>query len=254
MQALNASPTLHALHQDVQVADLRALHELERLEGLQLDPQQLGFKWLNATEILEAIETMLGIAEEKIGEVSDVVESAVESILEGIEGAALDAANKWNATVQEWVDKANAAGVDIQACLQEQQSLTDVIDGLRADAKDCVDSRINELRAALQKVKDLGPKGDAILEEAKTKVQACLDKNNPILTGMCLVATLPAVKVKAGGLMAEAVWESSVVATKAGAAVPLTALCTSKATAGRAAQASAIVDSTVSCIRSKLGQ
>ena len=248
-KALHASPTLHSLRQGVEVQLQLADAQLQ---SLGLDQQQLDFKWINATEILTEIEALLGILEEKIGEVSDEVESAVESILQGIEAVALNLAQKWSDEVQKWVDKANAADVDIQICLQQKPSLADVVDGLRADAKKCVDDRITDLRAALQNLKDLGPMGDAILEEAKTQIDICLDNSNPIAAGVCLVSTLPAIKVKAAALAAEAVWRSTVVSVKISAAIPLGALCTSKVTAGRAAQATAIVNATVDCIRSKL--
>lgn len=230
------------------------LTDLQSLEQspLELEPQG-DKKWPNASQVLEKLEELLGVVEDKISDVSDRVEATVEVVLDIVEQAALGAAGKWNETVQQWVDKANEAGVDVQACVQDEKlSLTAVSAALRSDAKACMADRLLQLDAAVENLRDVAPNARVVMDEARAEVARCRQQNNAVTVGVCLASIFPWLQVKAGAVVASAAWLASVAAVKAGAVVPLASLCASRATAGRAAEAAKIVDVSVTCIREKL--
>ncbi|KAE8744741.1 hypothetical protein FOCC_FOCC008649 [Frankliniella occidentalis] len=233
-----------------------ALQQLDDtdLQALGLDKHNLRFNWINVTAILEKIENALNTVEVKIAEVTAKVEDALQGVLQGIENAALNAAVKWNQTVVELAEKAEQAGVDIRDCIEQEQPLSEVIEGLKNDTRTCVANQIDEVKKALGDVTDVGGLALDLLDRAKKQVAECSKAGNFIASGLCLAATTPALDVEAVGLVAEAVFRAGIAAVKAGALAPLTTLCDTKATAGRAAQATAIVDATAKCIQGKLFQ
>ncbi|KAJ1532096.1 hypothetical protein ONE63_000725 [Megalurothrips usitatus] len=234
--------------QDTELADLQDLQSDEILT-----PDQ--FLRVNATEILEKIEEILGVIEDKIAEATARVEASVEAALQGIEDAALDSAAKWNASVQEWVEKANRAGVNVQLCLDSQnRTLADVCADLKKDARRCVSSSIADIRVAVANVQKAGPEARALLENAGNAVVECTQKPNVIQVGICLGTSLVPIHIKATALMAKTVWRSGVVAAKTAGLGPLSSLCASRATVARSAEATKIVNTTVCCIKAALGQ
>lgn len=71
-------------------------------------------------------------------------------------------------------------------------------------------------------------------------------------TSVCLIVKLPFVQVEAAAVVARATVSATFVAVQASAIVPMASLCTSAALAGRAAEVSAIADTTIACIKEKL--
>lgn len=82
----------------------------------------------------------------------------------------------------------------------------------------------------------------------------CADKGNAFLVGACLAGSMPAYQVKAAALVASALLHAGLAGAKAAVIAPSASLCTATAYARGGAEASAIVDSTISCIKGKLGQ
>lgn len=104
---------------------------------------------------------------------SDEVQDAVRTALHKIEDAALALADKWNALIQEWVDKANKAGVDIRDCIDGQnKTIAQVAEQVQEDAEQCLADPILNVFDELNKVKETVPKAKALLQAAMEKVGA----------------------------------------------------------------------------------
>ncbi len=222
--------------------------------GLLLDKQNLDFNWINVTAIIEKIEGALEAVQAKIEQTAGQVEEAIEGMLQGIENAALEAAAKWNQTVFELAEKAQALGIDVHDCIEDQTPLAEVVEGLKDDARLCVASNLEPVKKALADLTAVGGEAMDLVARAKAQVVECTQKGNIMAVSACLAGSVPKLNVEAVGLVGQAALRAAIASAKAAALPPLTTLCTSKATAGRAAQASAIVDATAKCIECKLAQ
>ena len=210
-------------------------------------------QWPNITKMLQDLEALLAAVEERVETTAARVEDRVQQVMEQIEDEAIDAAKMWNATVLVWVDVTERSAADIKTCLDvEEKSMAVVLDGLRADAKACVNDRLVDINNALKAVSDLAPEAVDVLNETEAQIELCLSKPTPTEQDVCLLAALPVEAVKEAGIVANAVRLSGVVIAKASALLPMGSLCAAKATAGRAADASVVVNTTVACIKNSL--
>ena len=137
---------------------------------------------------------------------------------------------------------------------QGLEPLSGLAQDLEVDAKECLNEHMGDVTAAVQALKDLAPTAVAVIREDEAEVQECLAKDDVPAIGLCLMTVLPKVKVEEAKIAAEAVVMAAKAGGEAAALVPLAAVCTAEATAARSAQASVIIDQTVTCIRSALAQ
>ncbi|KAK3926126.1 Repellent protein 1 [Frankliniella fusca] len=219
---------------------------------VRLDKQNLKYNWINVTDVLEQIEGTLQAVEAKIDETEKNVAERLQSVLQGITDAALDAAAKWNETVAELAEEAQELGIDVEVCILAEESLNDVVEGLEADAHECVATNLESVEQAVAELKAVGDKAHDLLDRAKAVVNECNDSGFFVFA--CLAGQMPTLHVQAFGLAGEAVVRAGVASARAASLAPLTGLCTVKATAGRGAQAADIVDTAAQCIKDKLPQ
>jgi len=245
-QVLTASPLLEiADFKDLEMEDKMApIHEL-----------MFDTKFLNASKILEAIENILSTVQAKAEEITAKLEAAVKNALDKIEQAAINAADRWNATIDEWVQRASEAGVNIVDCIENNgfTELPELANELREEAKECVSGEIDKAKQAVQDVKNLVTVARKLVNDTRNVIETCADKDTFIQNGLCLVQNTPYLGIRAARLTLDSVALSARAAARIAAVAPMASLCASKVAASKGADASKIVDATTACIREKLG-
>lgn len=249
LSAVSSSPA--QLDQRAVLLQLQQLDDTQ-LQVLGLDKHNLQSDWI--TSILKKMEEALDDILTKISEAENNVEKGLNNVLQGIEDAALEAAAKWNETVVELAKKAQGLGVDVQDCILAEEPLIDVVEGLKNDARACVATSLDSVKQAFANLTAVGSEAQDLLSRAEELVAECSQKGNILAVGACLLAETPTLEVQAAGLVGKAALRAGIAAVKVAALAPVTTLCTSKAVAGHAAEASEIVDATAQCIRDKLLQ
>ena len=201
--------------------------------------------------VVEKLQQALAVVHSAIQEVDAKVDAGVTAMMDKIDADANELAERWNAQVDNLAQKATSMGVDVAECIVMQKQLPPVVDNLRAQARECAETQMKGLRAAVQELEGLNPAANAILDDAKLQVAQCDQDGGHLSNILCLGKVLMQEQGEATKLIGQVVVKSGKIVAQVAAAVPNVALCSSKTTSASVAAANEIGQATVSCFQNK---
>ena len=202
---------------------------------------------LSPKDLLETIEGATLEIEARVEGAQQLLDSTVHSISDRAEEALLSATSSWNCPVKKVVDKAIAAGIDVQEC---------AVDGVLNLAKDsttsavkCVTDKVKEAVTLGKNIANVPVRAAKLAKDGVTGYNSC---RNSYMKRVCQGTKLVPVAVKSALLVKDTISYATQATTLVTTIQSQLTACATGVAAKSAAQAAATGGKIVKCVSGKL--